>query len=538
MKLWDRMIGRIRQTWRALEQSFLTNPRQWLIEAFGGGGIVFSGVTVTPATALACTAVLDCVRIISETTAALPLLTYRRVGAGKERALDHPLYTVLHDSANPEQDAMQFREMLQGHLCLRGNAYAEIVRDGAGRVRELWPLHPDKVTAERTARGTVLYRVQLPDGQRTPNGESEALLARERVLHLRFFSQDGIYGLSPILMGAEAIGLAIAMERHGATFFSNGAKPGGYLKYPKPLLKETKEVLRAEWEAMHGGLTNAHRAAILDDGMTWESMGVRNDHAEWLDGRKFQIAEIARIYRMPLHKISDLDRSSFSNIEQQAIEFVSDTIQPWCVRWEKAIAHQLLTAAERSTYFAEHLLDGLLRGDTLTRTQSNQLQFMHGALNLDEWRAQENRNPLPDGQGQKYFVPVNLVPIERAGEPALPELAPAPAARALPPGAARALGAYGDAIGRAVRRELEAIRTAAPKYARDARAWRQWVDEFYARHAAFLAETLHVSLDRARVYATDHRSVLLAQGLEALATWERGAGEELRELAEVEEVTA
>jgi HK97 family phage portal protein len=532
MAWWARLRGWTR---RALEKTFVENPAQWLIEMFGGGRSGATGVTVTPATSLQCTAVFACVRVVSEGVASLPLKVYRRLeGGGKAPATEHPLYPILHDSPNPEQTSFEFREMLQAHLELRGNAYAEIVRGRGNQILELWPLHPDGIRIERRPSGLV-YFVKVPGQLAKQQGREEVPLAADRVLHLRGLSSDGVMGLSPIQVASEAIGLAIAVEEYGARFFGNGAQPGGVIEMPGTLGDEATKKFKASWAEAHQGLTTAHRVAILEGGMTWKQIGLQNEHAQFLETRKYQVAEIARIFRVQLHKIMDLEHATFSNIEHQAIEHVVDTIRPRCVRNEQAMNLKLLAPNERGQYFVEHLLDALLRGDTATRTQALQLQFINGALTLDEWREIENRNPLPDGLGRTHFVPLNLVPIERAGEVTPPAADPAPESAMIPGDgepAERMLSLFlsGSAT-RATRREVESIRSAAVREASNGEAWRAWVNEFYPRHAAYLSELLHISLDQARQYTEDHRALLLAHGAGIAESWNGAATADLIALA-------
>lgn len=505
-----RWIGRVV---RALEKTFAENPAQWLVEMFGGRSSG-TGVVVTPSSAMQCGAVYSCVRILAETVGSLPLITYRRLeDEGKERDPDHHLYPILHDAANPEQTAMEFRELLQGHLALRGNGYAEIVRNGRGQVAALWPLNPDQVRVERAADLGLVYVVTLPRGQRTQDGGDEVRLPAARVLHLRGLSSDGVQGLSPIALARETIGLTLAVEEYGARFFGQGASPSGVLKHPAKLHPETHAKLRDEWEEMHSGLSQAHRVAILEEGMEWQQLGLQNDHAQFLQTRKFQLSEIARLFRIPPHMIGDLEKATFSNIEQQSIEFIVHTIRPWAVRWEQALMLKLLTPAERLTHFVEHVIDGLLRGDVKSRYDAYAVGRQWGWLSADDVRGLENMNPLPNGQGQIYMVPLNMQPADMPMPPG-----PAPAKRAEE---ARLRLLLQDAATRSVRRETRAIRDAAVTFAGDVDGWRRWVDQFYGRYAAYISEVFHVSAEAARGYAEDHRAALIAHGIGILDEWER-----------------
>jgi len=384
-------------------RSTLANPDKWLIEALGGGKAA-SGVTVNEKTALQSTAVFSCIRILSETIASLPLPVYRRLpGGGKERAADHYLYPLLHDQPNPEMTSFEFRETLMGHLALWGNAYAEIERDGAQQVRALWPLRPDRMTVNRDNQG-LRYAYSLPDG-------TLAILRQRNIMHVRGLSNDGTVGYSPIRMAREAIGLALATEEYGARFFGSGSRPGGVLEHPGKLTSEAAERLRHDWEAMHSGLSGAHRVAILEEGLKWTQVGIPPEDAQYLDVRKFQIAEIARIFRVPLHLVNETDKAAtYASVEQFALQFVVHTIRPWLVRWEQSFKRDLFLPAERDKYFAEFLVDGLLRGDIESRYRAYATARQWGWMSADDIRELENMNPLPDGQGKIYMVPLNMVP--------------------------------------------------------------------------------------------------------------------------------
>jgi HK97 family phage portal protein len=386
----------------------LSNPDRWLVEELGGGKVK-SGVVVNEQSALRVTAYLAAVKIISETVASLPLIVYRRIQPrGKERAPDHPLYTVLHDQANSEMTAYQFRETLQGHILNWGNGYAEIERDGAGRVIGLWPLLPDRTWPERDQETQRLqYRTILPDGQ-------QILLPSERVLHIPGFGFDGLVGYNPVKLAREAIGMALAAEQFGADFFGNGAKPSGIVEYPGRLSDEAYKRYKEEVQEAHGGLGKQHRLMVLEEGLKYHQVTIPPEEAQFLETRKFQVAEIARIFRVPPHMLGDLERATFSNIEHQSIEFVVHTIRPWLVRWEQAIRMKLLTPAERREFFAEFLVDGLLRGDIESRYNAYAVGRQNGWLSANDIREMENMNPVPGGD--VYMVNGNMVPIDQAGE--------------------------------------------------------------------------------------------------------------------------
>lgn len=400
-------MGFISGIWE--KRSTLANPGQWLIDAFAGGATSKAGVRVNEETALTNTAVYACVRIIAETVASLPLFLYRRLDdGGKEKATTHPLFPILHDAANDEMTSFQWRETMMCHLLLWGNAYSEIEYNQGGNVRALWPIPPWRVKVERDGQGMLQYRVYVGDY------DTEArVLPASQVLHIPGLSFNGLVGHSPIAMAREAIGLGLAAQEFGARFFSNGAQIGGVLEHPGSLSDKAQENLRRSFEETHQGLSRAHRLMILEEGMKYAQTAIPPQDAQFLETRKFQVTEIARFFRVPPHMLADLERATFSNIEQQSIEFVTHTIRPWLVRWEQALKLKLITNKQ---FFPEFLVDGLLRGDVKSRYEAYAIARQNGWMNVDEIREKENLNPLPDGQGKTYLVPLNMVPADQAGQ--------------------------------------------------------------------------------------------------------------------------
>jgi len=369
-----------------------------------------TGISVTEDSALRSTAVWACVRLISETVASLPLILYERMGRGKKRATEHPIYPLLHDSPNPEMTAFNFREILQSHLLTWGNCYSEIDYGpdgkGSGYPRALWPLLPDRMTVKRVD-GELKYIYTLPNGE-------QVIIPAYRVLHIPGMGYDGVIGYSPIRMAREAIGLSLATEEFGARFFSNGSSFGGFLEHPGKLSAEAQKRLLKSFEEKHQGLSNAHRLSILEEGMKYHSIGIPPEDAQYLEVRKFQVVEIARFFNVKPHMIADLDRATFSNIEHMGIEHVVYTMRPWFVRWEQGIAKKLLVPKDRSKYFAEFLIEGLLRGDSTARAQFYNQMFMVGALSPNDIREKENLNPI--NGGDSYYVPLNMIPTDSPPE--------------------------------------------------------------------------------------------------------------------------
>lgn len=387
---------------RALQEGPLPLTAGKVIEWLGGEP-TSTGFRITPEQALRQSAVYACVRAISEDVASLPLITYKRLEHGKDRAVAHPIFPLLHDAPNPHMTAMQFREMMQAHLLLRGNAYAHIERDEDGRVLALWPLHPDRMEPPVLSQaGTLLYTY------RPVNGGPVALTQSE-VLHLRGLSPDGIMGYSPITLHRETLGNAEAMLQYGASFFGNQSQPGGYLaKKDGQINEDVAKRLRESWEAGGRGKENWHRVRVLEEGLEWHQIALSNEDSQYLDSRKFSRSEIAGIFRVPPHKIGDLERATFSNIEEQAIEYVTDTLQSWLVRWEQQVNKDLLSPTESKVYFVEHLLDAKLRGKTLERMQSYQLGIQNGIYSPNDVLEMENRNPFEGGD--LHLQPMNFVP--------------------------------------------------------------------------------------------------------------------------------
>lgn len=490
------------------------------VDQWGGGWETPAGTRVTADGSLQVTAVFACTRILAETQAALPLLTYRRLGPGRGRARaeEHPLYPVLHSLPNPEMTSFNLRETLQGHLVLRGNCYAEIERDRGGRVVALWPLNPDRMEDIKRENGRLVYFYRVPDKL----GGQVKQLDQSLVLHVRSLGSNGIVGYSPIRLAMNAVGLALATEEFGGRFFGNGARPGGVLEHPQSLSDKAYDRLEKKFSNRHQGLENAQRLAILEEGMKYHEIGVKPDEAQFLETRKFQVTEIARLFRVPPHMLADLDRATFSNIEHLSIEFVTFTLYPWLVNWEQEISRSLLTPAERKTYFAEHLVSGLLRGDIKSRYEAYHVARTDGWMSANDIREVENQNPIEGGD--VYLVPLNMIPADQVGQvqPVEPSNGGA-GQRALPGRVETAVSESSEERGtragrkrhklisaytslyrktaeRVLRREAADIRAAARKYLgsraggtapeqRDLGQFNVWLSEYYDQHELFVQDT-------------------------------------------------
>ena len=366
-------------------------------------GNTSSGKRVNEITAMQTTAVYACVRILSEAIASLPLHVYRYKDGGKEKVVDHPLYAILHDEPNPEMTSFVFRETLMSHLLIWGNAYAQIIRDGAGRVLGLYPLLPDKMDVQRDDKGNIYY-VYSRNSDENPMFKEygNIKLKAEDVLHIPGLGFDGLIGYSPIAMAKNAVGMTLACEEYGASFFANGANPGGVLEHPG-VLKDPSKV-RESWNSVYRGVNNAHKIAVLEEGMKYQQIGIPPEEAQFLETRKFQINEIARLYRIPPHMVGDLDKSSFSNIEQQSLEFVKYTLDPWVIRWEQSLQRSLLLPGEKGKYFIKLNVDGLLRGDYQSRMNGYAVGRQNGWFSANDIREMENMNPIPDEEGGNLYL--------------------------------------------------------------------------------------------------------------------------------------
>lgn len=366
-----------------------------------------SGVRVDEESSMRTSAVYACVKILAETVASLPLHLYKKGTNGKNEFADqHPLFSCLYETPNDEMTSFEFREIMMTSLLLYGNAYARIIRK-QGHVTELWYLKPQYMTVERdTITGKIKYTYSDDITNKT------YVYKPNQIFHIKGLSIDGVKGLSPIAQAREAVGLSLATEEYGAKFFGNGARPGGVLEHPG-ILKDP-EKLRESWNQVYQGTRNSHKVADLEEGMKYHSIGIAPEDAQFLETRKYQVNEICRIFRVPPHLVGDLERATFSNIEHQSIEFVQHTIRPWIVRWEQAIARALLSAEERTIYFARFNVDGLLRGDYKSRMEGYAVGRQNGWLSTNDIRKLEDL-PLVATElgGDDYLVNGNMIPIRK-----------------------------------------------------------------------------------------------------------------------------
>lgn len=394
--------------------------RKKIDDSIAGSGYTFymgsstSNKVVTERSAMQMTAVYACVRILSEAIASLPLHMYRyNDKGGKEKALDNSLYFLLHDEPNPEMSSFQFRETLMTHLLLWGNAYAQIIRNGKGEVIALYPLMPNRMKVDRDERGNLYYEYhRYGDEENTETGT--VYLNPKDVLHIPGLGFDGIVGYSPIAMAKNAIGMAIACEEYGAKFYANGARPGGVLEHPSVV--KDPEKLREAWQSQFGGSGNANKIAVLEEGLKYSPISISPNEAQFLESRKFQVTEICRIYRVPPHMLADLEKSSFSNIEQQSLEFVKYSLEPWLVRWEQALQRKLLKSDEKQSLFFKFNVDGLLRGDYASRMSGYATARQNGWMSANDIRELENMDRIPAEEGgDLYLLNGSMLPLSKAG---------------------------------------------------------------------------------------------------------------------------
>ncbi|MCL1126717.1 phage portal protein [Shewanella surugensis] len=378
----------------ALKGATLDNPDDsGFFNFFGGGTPTTTGIKVTPDTALTCSAVLSCIRVITEDLAKMPIVLYKRAGDSRERAVNHPIYKLLKRRPNHYQTPFEFKELMQSHVLLRGNAYAVIIRDNAGIPISLLPQDPDVVQMLETDGGEFFYDL----------GNGKGIAPSEDILHLRGLSKDGKLGLSLVKLMAESIGLSIATEKHGATFFGNGAHPGVTLKHPGKLSKEAKANIRKDWEDIHRGVDQANRVAVLAEGMEVYQLGLSNEDSQFLETRTFQRYEISGFLRVAPHLIGALDNATFSNIEHQQQFHASNALHPWCVRWEEKLNNSLLFEDEQDIYYFEYLIDSLVRADFKTRMEGYSVAIASKIMSPNEARRKENMSPYEGGD--KYENP-------------------------------------------------------------------------------------------------------------------------------------
>ena len=448
-------------------------PPGWMIPLLEGGKSS-TGVSVTVESAMKWTAFYAAVDLISNSVAQLPLHIYKRkADGGRERATGHPYYRLLHNQPNPEQTAFSYWKVQQGWGLTWGNGYAEIERDRSGTAKAFWPLPPNKMEVRRED-GELVYV------QKSDHGQEIARFPAINILHGHALG-DGLVGWSPVRQFREAIGLGLGAEQYSAAFFANDASPGGVLQHPQRISEPAADRLRKSWAEKHAGIGNARKPAILEEGMEWKQMGIPPEDSQLIESRDFQVVDIGRVFHLPPHKLQDLRRATFANIEHLAIEYVQDCLGPWLVNWEQELNSKLFGTKAQSQFFAEFLTEGLLRGDVKTRSLFYRQMWGIGVMSQNEIRQRENMPPVEGGD--KFFVPVNMAPVAALPVPPEPD---APDDEPEEPdddsNRGRIVAAHRallmELCGRIVRRETGAMRKAAKRFER----FRSCADAFYGPH--------------------------------------------------------
>lgn len=458
----------------------MANPSATLYAALTGeGGPTVSGEHVNENTALTLSGYFAAIRAISEDAAKLPLILYQRTKGGKRRAYEHPLYKILHDNPSSECSSMSFRETILSHAIGWGNGYAEIVRmEKSFEVAALHLIDPTTVQVGRAPDGALAYVVR-------PNGGQRRVLPADRVFHIHGLGFDGVTGYSAVTLAREAIGAGLAQEKSGAALFGNSARPDGILSVPAALKDGGKKLAEA-WKSAYRGSSSAHGLAVLDEGATFQSIAVPNKDCQWIEARQFTVIEMCRFLRIPPHKVFDLLRATFSNIEHQSLSYVTDTLMPWHVRIEQEIQRKLISPLQPQ-YFAEHLVDALLRGDTTTRYAAYAVGRTHGWLSANDVRRMENRNGIGPA-GDIYMVQATMVSAESLLLP------PEPAAKPVAPDLKLVASAHRELLESAYARVLKVEADKVECHAkRDNYA--DWLAIFYRRHTAFVAEAIYPVVD-------------------------------------------
>jgi HK97 family phage portal protein len=461
-----------------------------------------TGIRVTPDTAKRVAAVLACVNKIAKTIAMLPLKIYsERADGGKTIASSHPIYDVLYSRPNTQQTAFEFRQMMQGHLELRGNAYAEIIPGPRGVVDQLIPLHPDRVTPLlMKSTGRIVYRYDDPLSQ-------QRWMNQEQVFHLRNFMDDGVVGQSTVTMGVDVFGLALAAQDYYARFLRNDARPGVIITGANFKTNQDRDAFSENWQKNQTG-ANRHKVAVLSPGMDVKTVGVSGKDAELLDARKFSRIDVCSLFDVPPHLIGETEKTaSYASVEQFNIMFATYCILPRLVLWEQAIQRALIYSPK---YFAKFSMGALLRGDTASRFSAYKMAIENGWMNQDEVRIEEDRNPIPAGEGKNYWRPLNwarLGDVHTSVKPKSggdkPDEQTPDASMAKVDSRLKLLAASSSE--RCVRKEMKAVTALLERGASDAE-----ITEFYSEHAGFLVEVLRIGAEQAKAYCDERAAQALA----------------------------
>jgi HK97 family phage portal protein len=443
-----------------------------------------AGMHVNHDTALQFSAVFRAIDYISSQLAMVPWCVYRDDGNKKIKIETHPAYRLLYSQPNPEMTAFTFKQTLLAHALSWGNGYAEIIRDRGGRPAELWPISPDRVEVTRDPdTQKVVYEISNARDGKT-------LLAQEQMFHLHGMGFDGLVGYSVVSMASRAIGLGMAADQFGASFFQNGTATSGVLEHPGKIGEEAIKNLRDSWNDQYRGPGKAHKPVILEEGMQWKPISIPPDDAQFLETRKFQVDEIARWYGLPPHKLQSMEHATFSNIEHQSIEVVKDALAPWAIRMEQE-ANRRLFASRSTPFYSKMNLNALMRGDTAARGEWYTKMWNLGVFSINEIRELEDMNPVTDGD--KRFVQLNMTTLEKAGE----EPEPAPV---LPEEEEEETQEIEEVAAKIVRREMFRLHDAAKRYEGDRDGFISWMFEFFAQHEQYaIKQFLDLSVEATEV---------------------------------------
>lgn len=446
----------------------LTNPPEWLVNAFGE--TTLSGELVSPDTALTVPAVYASIMIIAQDSAALPLILYKRLPRGKERATTNPLYTLLHDQPNPEMTSYQFREIMLGHMIGWGNFYGQLLWDQRGQLSEIWPLHPGRMEVGRL-NGERIYKYTNAQGK-------PFAFTADQILHIPGFGFDGLTGRSIISLMRNTIGQAMALEKYGNRVLQNDARPSVVLKHPGRL--EDEQIikrLRDSWSQAYGGAGNAGKVAVLEENMSLETIGFPAKDAQYIEARMFTLSEIARFLRIPPHMIGDVSKSTSwgTGIEQQEIGYLTHTLRPWLVRVEQGLNKDLLFSWDKGEYFFEHLVDALLRTDINSRMQAYMLAIQNGIYTRNEVRERENL--LPYDGGDEPLYPLNMTD----GSATEPKPDPTPKDQPAKDPQRDLTPLLMDAARRISKRDTNEMQGALKRWPEKSDKWNAWAEQFYKR---------------------------------------------------------
>ncbi len=375
-----------------------------------GLGAILSkvGIHINTKNALQTTAVFACVRLLSESIASLPLFLYRKTATGKEKAIDNPLYGVLHDVPNPEADSFQFWQAFVANMLIYGRGYAEVVRNNAGQVVQMWNITTPYVRVQRNSETQELEYVV------TPSGKEQFILRKEQIFRVDWFSMDALNAFKPLELAQNAIGLGEAAEEYASDYFKNGTNVGGIIEWPDIMTDEQLESFKKDVRKKYEGLSNTARLMFLEQGAKFQKVADSPQESQMLETRKFQVEEVARFYNVPLHMIGDLDHATFSNIEQMSLNYVIYTLRPYLVRIERAAVAQLLTPLDRQSLFTKFSVDALLRGDYKSRMDGYAVARQNGWMSANDIRSLEDMDSIPPEQGgDAYLANGNLRSLEK-----------------------------------------------------------------------------------------------------------------------------